>query len=218
MPVPAPAPRRTQAERRATTRAALLDAAVASLVEDGYAGLTTRRIAERAGVSQGTQQHYFATKAELVVEALRHATDALAADAARRIDPRDLHRPDRHEALLDELWRLHQSVAFRAALELLAAARTDAELRPHAQAFELEVTKGMRAMAKDLLPDDARQTATIELMDLAMAATRGFAMLAPVVPPAALNRRWSVARGHIAAMLRAHVEAGTGTAVAPTAR
>jgi AcrR family transcriptional regulator len=214
MAASAPPPRRTQAERRAASRAALLDAAVASLVEDGYAGITTRRIAERAGVSQGTQQHYFATKAELVVEALRHATDALAADAASRIDPLDLHRPDRHEALLDELWRLHRSVAFRAALELLAAARTDAELRPHVEAFELEVTRVMRATAKGLLPDDPRQSETIELMDLAMATTRGFAMLAPVVPAAALERRWSVARGHIATLLRAHVEAGPGAASA----
>ena len=48
-----PATRRTHAERRETTRLALLDAAVACLIEDGYAALTTRKVAERAGVSQG---------------------------------------------------------------------------------------------------------------------------------------------------------------------
>jgi AcrR family transcriptional regulator len=52
-----PATRRTHAERRETTRLALLDAAVACLMEDGYAALTTRKVAERAGVSQGAQQH-----------------------------------------------------------------------------------------------------------------------------------------------------------------
>jgi AcrR family transcriptional regulator len=82
-------PRRTQAERRATTRTALLDAALASLVEDGYANITTRRIAERAGVSPGTQQHYFATKADFVVEAMRYATAQIAQDAGERFDPAD---------------------------------------------------------------------------------------------------------------------------------
>jgi AcrR family transcriptional regulator len=200
-------PRRTQAERRATTRTALLDAALASLVEDGYANITTRRIAERAGVSQGTQQHYFATKADFVVEAMRYATAQIAQDAGERIDPADLQDPDRHEALLDELWRVHQSLAFKAALELWIAARTDAELRRQMRAFELEVTKTMRATAKRLLPDDEHRATSIELMDLAMAAVRGFAILEPVVPAAALGRRWAVARGHIARALRRHLEA-----------
>ena len=64
--------RRTQAERRAATRSALLDAALACLVEEGYANLTTRNVAERAGVSQGTQMHYFPTRARFVAEAVRH--------------------------------------------------------------------------------------------------------------------------------------------------
>src|SRR5436190_18849808 len=65
-------PRRTQAERRATTRTALLDATIDCLVEEGYAGTTTTRIVERAGVSRGAQVHHFPTKAELVAEAVRH--------------------------------------------------------------------------------------------------------------------------------------------------
>src|SRR5438309_628978 len=72
--------RRTQAERRAATRTALLDATIACLVEDGYAGTTTRRIAERAGLTPGAQQHHFATKIQLVTEALRHLADRLAAE------------------------------------------------------------------------------------------------------------------------------------------
>src|ERR1700682_6556937 len=68
---PAP-PRRTQAERRDATRTALLDAAMDCLVEKGYANTTTRRIAERAGVTPGALQHHFASKAELLSEAVRH--------------------------------------------------------------------------------------------------------------------------------------------------
>ena len=70
--------RRTQAERRAASRAALLDAAVECLIKDGYAHLTTRRVAERAGVSQGTQMHYFPTKTQFLTEAIRHVAQRLA--------------------------------------------------------------------------------------------------------------------------------------------
>jgi AcrR family transcriptional regulator len=48
--------RRTQDERRAATSGALLDAALACLLDDGYAGLTTRRVAAPAGVSAATRR------------------------------------------------------------------------------------------------------------------------------------------------------------------
>src|SRR5712675_230963 len=64
--------RRTQAERRAATRTALLDAAIDCLVAEGYANTTTRRIAERAGLTPGALQHHFVSKAELLGQAIRH--------------------------------------------------------------------------------------------------------------------------------------------------
>src|ERR1700726_4202163 len=63
--------RRVQA-RSAATRAALLDAALESLVERGYAATTTVEIARRAGVSRGAQLHHFPTKAELLTAAVQH--------------------------------------------------------------------------------------------------------------------------------------------------
>ncbi len=47
-----PGRRRTQAERRAATRGALLDAII-DLVGYGSAGLTTTQVVQRAGVSRG---------------------------------------------------------------------------------------------------------------------------------------------------------------------
>ena len=41
--------RPTRAEQRAATRQALIDATATCLVEEGYAALTTRRVAELAG-------------------------------------------------------------------------------------------------------------------------------------------------------------------------
>ena len=63
-----------RAERTATSRARILDAAVACLVESGYRGATTLRIQARAGVSRGRLLHHFPSRDELLVAASRHLT------------------------------------------------------------------------------------------------------------------------------------------------
>src|SRR3954469_23741665 len=65
-------PRRSQAERSAATREALLDATLECLVQDGYANTTTARVAERAGVSRGAHLHHFQTRQALVAAAIEH--------------------------------------------------------------------------------------------------------------------------------------------------
>ena len=47
-------------------RRALIDAAFASIAEDGFEGLRTRDIAARAGINVATLHHYFPTKEALV--------------------------------------------------------------------------------------------------------------------------------------------------------
>jgi AcrR family transcriptional regulator len=57
--------RRTQSERRAATRGALIDAARALFAERGFAGVSREEIVERAGVTRGAMYHYFASKEDL---------------------------------------------------------------------------------------------------------------------------------------------------------
>jgi len=73
-------PRRTQAERTATTRARLLDAAIDVLVDLGYARASTQEIARRAGVSRGAQLHHFPTREALVVAAVEHLVERRLAE------------------------------------------------------------------------------------------------------------------------------------------
>jgi AcrR family transcriptional regulator len=63
---------RTQAERRASTQAKILDATVDALVHHGYAGASTTEICKRAGVSQGALFRYWPTKGELLADAAQH--------------------------------------------------------------------------------------------------------------------------------------------------
>src|SRR3954447_10574766 len=119
---------RTQAERRSQTQQALLNATVASLAEQGYAGTSTTGVARRAGVSRGAQTHHFPTKAELVVAAVEHvfAThEALFTEAFA-----DLPEADRRlDRAVDLLWNIIRGDSYQAILELVVAARTDADLQ-----------------------------------------------------------------------------------------
>ncbi len=54
--------RRSQAERRAATRRALLDAGRELFAERGFSGAGQEEIVERAGVTRGALAHHFATK------------------------------------------------------------------------------------------------------------------------------------------------------------
>jgi AcrR family transcriptional regulator len=121
--------RRTQAERRATTRAALLDATIDCLVEDGYANTTTTKVVERAGVSRGAQVHHFPTKAELVADAVRHLARRRAEEAQEEIGKVTISDPAQLSKILDLLWGLHNGPLYAASVELFVAARTDPEAK-----------------------------------------------------------------------------------------
>jgi AcrR family transcriptional regulator len=64
---------------RATAEEALLDAAERLLVDVGYAGVTTRRLAEAAGVNHGLVHYYFGSNENLLVRALERFTERLIA-------------------------------------------------------------------------------------------------------------------------------------------
>jgi AcrR family transcriptional regulator len=73
----------TEAAQKSSARAAaeeaLLDAAERLLVDVGYAGITTRRLAEEAGVNHGLVHYYFGSNENLLVRALERFTARLIA-------------------------------------------------------------------------------------------------------------------------------------------
>lgn len=70
------APRPSRQERRAQTRAALLDAAERLWAERGIRGASLDEIAARAGLTKGAVYSNFASKAELVLALLERYTQA----------------------------------------------------------------------------------------------------------------------------------------------
>lgn len=189
--------RRTQAERRATTRAALLDAAIDCLIEDGYPGLTTRKVAERAGVSQGTQMHYFPTRARFVAEAVRHLAYRLASEL-REDDtrhPRSEH--GRLELMLDRIWEMHTGPLFQATMELWVAARTDREIREAMDEVARDLTRMIAAGAGEMFPELMARPHAGEVLDMGLAIMRGLAVLRFTSGEADVERRWRRARDRL---------------------
>jgi TetR/AcrR family transcriptional regulator len=64
---------------RSAAEDALLDAAERLLVQVGYAGITTRRLAEEAGVNHGLVHYYFGSIENLLVRVLERFTERLIA-------------------------------------------------------------------------------------------------------------------------------------------
>jgi len=124
-PTPTRAERRDQATEQ--TRASILAAARDCLLEDGYAGLSTRRVAEAAEVPLSQIHYHFGSKQQLILE-------VLAGENARLLE--------RQEGLFagdQPLWRQWgQAVAYldddlrsgyvRVLNELIAAGWSDATL------------------------------------------------------------------------------------------
>ena len=79
-----PAPRRIGAED-SKSRAQLLDAAERLLVEEGYAAVTSRRVAAAAGLKPQLIHYYFRTMDDLFVEVFRRRADENLARFEREV-------------------------------------------------------------------------------------------------------------------------------------
>src|SRR5437588_11535114 len=193
--------RRTQAERSATTREALLDATIACLVQDGYANTTTSRVAERAGVSRGAHLHHFQTRNALVAAAMERLAERRGAqllEAAERL-------PGGRERLvggLDLLWSGYASPLYQAALDLWTHARTDPELRERLAPIERALDRQTLQVTRRLFADLAEKPDFDRLMELAAATMRGLALLDTLHPGAGRNRKqWPYCRERLVDML-----------------
>ncbi|MFC7500489.1 TetR/AcrR family transcriptional regulator [Nocardioides sp. CPCC 206347] len=203
MPPPAssPAPRR-QVDRRSATTDKLLDATIECLAELGYVATTTRRVAERAGVSQGAQQHYFPTKAALVDAAMVRLTEQLMADAIQRGVKGDDER-ERAGELLDMIWEIHNLPVTPAVLELFTVARTDPKLARRVAELTGAGMAGLQLVAAQALPTYAARPGFADLLQIVMATLRGTVIIAAIPGAEASHPSWPAVRAHLMASLEA---------------
>ncbi|AWB90967.1 TetR/AcrR family transcriptional regulator [Aeromicrobium chenweiae] len=161
-------PRRTQAERREGTIAAIVDAAVEALGEVGYARTTTTEIARRAGVSQGGLFRHFDSRLDVILA---------AADAVRARQFVDFRAglgalTEFDVAAVVRLLRRATRAPVNAAwYELLVAARTDPDLRARlsllADRYHREIIEMGRALPIAAeMPSDELDTIVIGIVHM----------------------------------------------------
>ena len=136
MVVVSPAAPKTAA--RAAAEEALLDAAERLLADSGYAGVTTRRLAEEAGINHGLVHYYFGSNENLLVHTLERFTGRLIA-RQRELYGSDLPFPDKWRTAMrylvsedlsyEKVWFELQALAWNNADIRARLARVNAEWR-----------------------------------------------------------------------------------------
>jgi AcrR family transcriptional regulator len=191
MTVPAPARprRRTQEERSSETRHRILEAALESLAQRGYAGTTTTAVAELAGVSRGAQLHHFPTRASLIAAAVEHLYETLRTDYETRFAALPAGR-QRLGAAIDLFWTVWQDPRLAAVVELHVAARTDAELGAALRPVAAEHQQHIVRLARRFFPREAlAEPRFAAVLDLVQETLRGMAIGYLVEPDVARARR-----------------------------
>jgi AcrR family transcriptional regulator len=129
-----PEPRRQDEEQTTDTRRALLQAVHECLRERGYAGLSTRQVAERAGVPLSQIHYHFGSKRGLVVALLEEHDKRLIARQAETF-ALDVPLSQRWDLACSYLDRDIESGYVLILQEMIAAGWSDPELAAAARAI-----------------------------------------------------------------------------------
>ncbi len=182
--------RTTRAEQRRASREAILRATTECLVEEGYARLTTRRVAEKAGVAQSTLMHYFPTRENLLIEAVTDIVLGLAEASLDQIDLSAPPGPEQREAVLDAAWKQLTSASALAAAQLWVAAWSEPELAKALGDLERRIEGLLTATSATLFPDQFETPEYVALLDATISLIRGLLLTIPISGREEAEERW----------------------------
>lgn len=114
--------RRTQAERRAVTRQALIDAAGELLVAHGWAQVTSVAVCTRAGLTRGAFAHHFDGLPELFAAVLEHRYEQIVTTAEVEGEPTSIVE------IVERSWETIRQPGFKVVLEAWLAGANDPDL------------------------------------------------------------------------------------------
>jgi len=132
---------------------AILDAATGILIDEGYARLSTRKIAARAGVRPGHLQYYYPTKQDVVRGLLERYLERATRAFSERMAAGATTPKERLDATLDGILSDQQSAATcRFFWELWALAARDPAVADAMQAFYRAYWRNLVAALLDAQP------------------------------------------------------------------
>ena len=165
-----------QAQKSASTRKLIVEAALQCLIKYGYSQTTTPRIAEEAGLSRGAMMHHFSNRLTVVQAAVEHLHAKRLRAFKRAVSSLPANKPHLHDAL-EAYWRHVTHPLFVAFHELAVAARTDRDLecilRPAQDAFY----RAWYDLAVDLFPEWQSDKSSFDLaLNLVQVTLEGMAL------------------------------------------
>lgn len=136
----------------ARRRDLILEHSFALFAEEGFAGVTYQKIANRCGISRTLIYKYFKDKEEIFMYAIKKATDDMSSVAEKVTRRLDLSPVDKIRRVLHlTIWRLSQNRFFLAVIldYLLIQKQAGADIRRKVRRY----TFGMRFFLKRLIQD-----------------------------------------------------------------
>ncbi|MFN3231795.1 MAG: TetR/AcrR family transcriptional regulator [Alphaproteobacteria bacterium] len=145
---------RKRRSRSLATRRDIIEATISCFVDIGFVRTTTTEIAKKANVTRGAVQHYFPTTQHVLTASIEYLLEEWigAYNDVSRKTPRG---KDFIDHAVDNMWELVNNRLFVAWMELVAASRTDPELRAIIEPVAEEYEQARRRAGRDAYPDFA---------------------------------------------------------------
>jgi AcrR family transcriptional regulator len=155
-------------------------------------------------VSRGAQQHHFASKDELLIEAVRELAERRMAEQRESLAG-DVPPEERIRRILDLAVEQYAGPLFAATLELGLAARDNAELRAAVADGERTVGPQIQAMGRELLGGTGHAPQVVDARwTMAVSTARGYAALLLLGHPRdRVLSQWAFAREQLVTLLLA---------------
>ncbi len=154
-----------QAEKSAMTQLAIMQAAVECLIELGYTKATTSLIAEYAGVSRGAMMHHYPSRMSVITAVVGYLHDLRLKEYRELMSGIDNPSGALTQEIIKEsvtaAWDYVNLPSFVAYQELLAASRTDEELKEIMAPVEKDFEKQFLKLVRGIFPHWANTDPTV---------------------------------------------------------
>ena len=173
-------PSRTQAERRAVTRRALLDAAIDLLMNKGLGASSLAAVARHAGMTTGAVQHHFKTKAALMRAVISERLFDRSV-LAEQTDLTDASLEERSAALVAQQWQFYGNPKYIAIWDIILGARADSDVREEILSWQQSGVSALETEISKLFSAENLNVQQVQSIQYFMNAhLRGLALLRTV--------------------------------------
>lgn len=190
----------TRSAQRVATRHAIVEAAIRCLTDEGYTAVTTRRVAEIAGVSQPTVMYHFATREALLEDTVNELALRAADRGWETVDRGDSASTPTVADFLDIMWQACQTPGVGSLAQLLAATSSEPGLIAAVKSLQARIHAMFVDAVQHFFPDIPDDSQLSALADCLLTLAHGLTMSVPTWGQDVVQQRWEAMRPLLAAL------------------